>query len=89
MTELVCKPVRAPVVKGRGLYEVHMNREPLGLTVRARNAGEADRMLQVVFRHELNGKTLDFDVGDFIGKENDNGKDADDGGDPEEKGQAG
>ena len=65
MTEIVMKPVKARVVKGRGLYEAHMDRKPLGLLVRARNAGEADGMLRFVFRRELKGKTLDFMVEDF------------------------
>lgn len=71
MTELVCKPEKAPVVKKRGLYEVYMNRKPLGLHIRARNAGEADEMLRFVFTHELTDKNLDFNLEDF--KEDDNG----------------
>lgn len=71
MTELVCKPLKEPVVKGKGVYAVYMNRTDLGLRVRARNAAEADLMIQTCFRHELPGKTLDYDINQF--KENDNG----------------
>lgn len=73
MTELVCKPEKASVVKGRGLYEVYMNRKPLGLHIRAKNAGEADEMLRFVFTHELTDKNLDFRIEDF--KEGNDGED--------------
>lgn len=72
MTELVCRPLKEPVVKGKGVYAVYMNRTDLGLRVRARNAAEADLMLQTCFLHELPGKTLNYDINQF--KENDNGE---------------
>lgn len=65
MTDMVCRPEKAPIVKGKGLYMVYMNRKPLGLHIRAKTAAEADEMLQVVFRHELPGKTLDYDLHEF------------------------
>lgn len=82
MTELVCKPLREPVVKGRGVYAVYMNRTDLGLRVRARNAAEADLMIQTCFRHELPGKTLDYDINMF--KENNNVNEEGKGGSAEE-----
>lgn len=75
MTELVCKPLKEPVVKGKRVYAVYMNRTDLGLRVRARNAAEADLMIQICFLHELPGKTLDYDINQF--KENDNGNEED------------
>ena len=65
MTTLVSKPLNLPKVKGKGVYEVWMNGKPLGLTIRAKNAPEADLMLREVFRHELAGKYLEFDSKDF------------------------
>ena len=58
MTELVMKPEKAPVVRGLGLYRVYMNRKPIDLLFRARNAGEADAMLQYLFAEQTRGKTL-------------------------------
>lgn len=75
MTELVCKPLKEPVVKGKGVYAVYMNRTDLGLRVRSHNAAEADLMLQTCFRHELPGKTLDYDINTFKGNDNGNEED--------------
>lgn len=58
MTEIVFKPEKAPVVQGRGLYRAFMNRKPLDLLFRAKNAGEADAMLQYLFASQTRGKTL-------------------------------
>ena len=58
MTELVMKPEKAPVVRGLGLYRVYMNRKPIDLMFRARNAGEADTMLQYLLTEQTRGKTL-------------------------------
>lgn len=58
MTEIVFKPEKAPVVDGRGLYRAYMNKRPLELLFRARNAGEADGMLQYLFSEQTRGKTL-------------------------------
>lgn len=65
MTTLVCKPEKVPIVKGRGVYGVYMNGDPLGLFIRAKNAGDADEQLRIVFRHQLASKYLDFRKEDF------------------------
>lgn len=52
------KPEKAPVVQGQGLYRVYMNRKPIDLLFRARNAGEADLMMQFLFSEQTKGKTL-------------------------------
>ena len=72
MTDLVMKPEKAPVVQGRGLYRVYMNRQPLDLLFRAKNAGEADKMLQYLFMTQTKGKTLTVPDGLLYGKEEDN-----------------
>ena len=60
----VLKPAKAPVVNGENLYDVRVNGEPL-FRVRARNAGLGERKVMVCFRHELTGRTLNFNLGDF------------------------
>ena len=72
MTDLVMKPEKAPVVQGRGLYRVYMNRQPLDLLFRAKNAGEADKMLQYLLREQTRGKTLMVPEELLTGKEEDN-----------------
>ena len=69
----VLKPAKAPVVNGENLYDVRVNGEPL-FRVRAKNAGLGERKVMVCFRHELTGRTLNFNLGDFpeYDKENDN-----------------
>lgn len=65
MTTLVCKPEDVPKVKGRGVYGVYMNGDPLGLFIRAKTAGEADEMLRIVFRSQLPNKYLEFEKDKF------------------------
>lgn len=60
----VLKPVKAPVVNGENLYDVRVNGESL-FRVRARNAASGERKVMVCFRHELTGRTLNFNLGDF------------------------
>ena len=63
MTEIVFKPEPgAKIVSGKGLYRAHQNRKPLDLLFRARNAGEADAMLQYLFTHQTAGKIIDYDL---------------------------
>lgn len=63
MTTIVFKPeANSGTLKGRGLYRAYMNQRPLDLLVRAKNATEADAMLQYLFRKETAGKTLRFDL---------------------------
>lgn len=67
MTEIVFKPEPGSgAVGGKGLYRAFQNRKPLDLLCRARNAGEADRMLQYLFEKQTGGKTLDFDLQGII-----------------------
>lgn len=78
MTEIVFKPEPgAKTVSGKGLYRAYLNKKPLDLLCRARNAGQADEMLQYLFESQTSGKTLDYDINTF--KENDNGEEDEDG----------
>lgn len=78
MTEIVFKPEPgAKIVAGKGLYRAHQNRKPLDLLFRARNAGEADAMLQYLFEHQTAGKTIDYDLKGMLEcKEETNGNDS-------------
>lgn len=78
MTEIVFKPEPgAKIVSGKGLYRAHQNRKPLDLLFRARNAGEADAMLQYLFEHQTAGKTIDYDLDGLLEcKEETNVKDS-------------
>lgn len=71
----VLKPAKAPVIRGENLYDVKVNGEAL-FRVRAKNAALGERKVMVCFRHELAGRTLDFNLGDFpeYDKEKDDGK---------------
>ena len=67
MTEIFFKPEPgAKIVSGKGLYRAHQNRKPLDLLFRARNAGEADAMLQYLFEHQTAGKTIDYDLNGLL-----------------------
>ena len=72
----VLKPFpKAGIVRGETLYNVRVNGERL-FQVRARNAAVGERKIMVCFRHELAGRTLNFNLGDFpeYDKEKDEGK---------------
>lgn len=83
MITIVMKPVKAPVVRGEGLYECEFNKSERMCRVRARNAAEAERKFMVCCRSDLPGKLLDFDPLDYpdFDRRRDNGKETDDGGD--------
>lgn len=65
MITIVMKPVKAPVVRGEGLYECEFNRSERMCQIRARNAAEAERKFMVCCRTDLPGKLLDFDPEDY------------------------
>ena len=64
-TTLVCKPEKVSLKRGRGVYGVYANGEPLGLFIRAKTAGDADEMLRIIFRQQLANKYLEFNKEDF------------------------
>lgn len=69
MIQILAKPLKAPVVNHEGLYTVLMktgNGEYKELlSVRARTGAHAEEKLAFCFRHELTGKTLDFNMEDI------------------------
>lgn len=62
---IVMKPVKAKVVHGEGLYLAVMNHQDGLCYIRAKNSYEAERKMSIVFRHEIKGKTIDFNANDF------------------------
>ena len=63
MTEIVFRPEPgAGVAEKRTLYRAFVNRKPIGLLVRAKNAAEADELVQWLFENETRGKTLVADM---------------------------
>lgn len=74
MISILAHPTQAPKERGRGLYVMEFRfggkSVPL-MKVRAKTGAEAEEALGIVFRHELSGKTLDFDPGEWReGEEN-------------------
>ena len=63
MIQIVMKPVPgAGMVNRENLYAVLFNGEDVGLKVRGRKAAHAEEKLMVIFREQLNGKTIDYDL---------------------------
>lgn len=66
MIQLLAKPLQAPRVNGEGLYSILLK---VGkddyrslLNVRAKTGAQAEEKLAFCFDHELQGKTLSFDI---------------------------
>ena len=73
MTEIVFKPEPGAGVENRmSLYRAYVNRKPVGLLVRAKNAGAADRLVQHLFTTQTGGRTLVAD--ENLMKEVENGE---------------
>lgn len=63
MIQIIMKPTPgAGVVNRESLYTALFNGEDVGLKVRARRASHAEEKMMVVFREQLNGKTVDYDL---------------------------
>lgn len=63
MIQLVMKPVPGErVVGGETLYAALFNGEDVGLRVRARRASHAEDKMMIIFREQLRGKTVDYDL---------------------------
>lgn len=66
MIQLLAKPIQAPRLHGEGLYSVLMKvgKEEYKslLNVRAKTGAQAEEKLAFCFNHELQGKTLSFDI---------------------------
>ena len=72
MTEIVFKPEPGAGVENKmTLYRAYVNRKPVGLLVRAKNAGAADRLVQHLFTTQTGGRTLVADEDLMKAAEND------------------
>lgn len=80
MTEIVFKPEPGAGVENKmTLYRAYVNRKPVGLLVRAKNAGAADRLVQHLFTTQTGGRTLVADENLMKAAENDDGRDSEGG----------
>lgn len=72
MIQIVMKPVPGEgVVNRETLYTALFNGEDVGLRVRGLRASHAEAKMMVVFREQLRGKTVDYDLERYLeGKEN-------------------
>lgn len=63
MIQIVMKPAPgAGVVDRETLYTALFNGEDVGLRVRARRASHAEDKMMTIFREQLRGKTVDYDL---------------------------
>lgn len=73
MIQLLAKPMQAPRVNGEGLYSILMKvgKEEYKslLDIRAKTGAQAEEKLAFCFNHELQGKTLNFDIENIKRKE--------------------
>lgn len=85
MIQIVMKPdYDAKVVSGENLYMCFVNGEDIGLRVRGRKAAHAEEKLMEVFRLDLKGKTLDYDLEAYRKDKEEKGQGADSAGAKEE-----
>ena len=72
MIQIVMKPTPGEgVVDRETLYTALFNGEDVGLKVRGLRASHAEAKMMVVFREQLKGKTVDYDLERYLeGKEN-------------------
>ena len=74
MIQIVMKPVPGEgVVNRETLYTALFNGEDVGLRVRGLRASHAEEKMMVVFREQLKGKTVDYDLERYL-KEKENDK---------------
>lgn len=65
--QIVMKPTPGEgVVHGETLYTALFNGEDVGLKVRGLRASHAEAKMMVVFREQLKGKTVDYDLEAYI-----------------------
>lgn len=72
MINLMLEPVDAPRIAYEALYQVKFNGEPL-LQVRGRNKKHAEEKLMVIFREQLKGKVVDYDLEAYLKRKKDTG----------------
>ena len=67
MIQIVMKPVPGEgVVNRETLYTALFNGEDVGLRVRGLRTSHAEEKMMVVFREQLKGKTVDYDLERYL-----------------------
>ena len=67
MIRVVMKPVPGGgVVDGETLYAALFNGENVGLRVRGMRASHAEAEMMVIFREQLKGRTVDYDLERYL-----------------------
>ena len=63
MIQIVMKPdYDVKPVSGENLYKCLFNGEDVGLRVRGKRASHAEDKMMVIFREQLKGRTVDYDL---------------------------
>lgn len=74
MIQIVMKPdYDAGIVDKESLYRVVCNGEDIGLRVRGLRAAHAEEKLMVIFREQLKGKVVDYDLEAYLKSKKDTG----------------
>lgn len=74
MIQIVMKPdYEAGIVDKESLYRVICNGEDIGLRVRGLRAAHAEEKLMVIFREQLKGKVVDYDLEAYLKSKKDVG----------------
>lgn len=70
MIQIVMKPTPGEgVVAGETLYTALFNGEDVGLRVRGLRASHAEAKMMAIFRAQLRGKTVSYDLEQYLKKE--------------------
>ena len=74
MIQIVMKPdYDAGIVERESLYKCICNCEDIGLRVRGLRAAHAEEKLMVIFREQLKGKVVDYDLEAYLKSKKDVG----------------
>ena len=67
MIQIVMKPdYDVKPVSGENMYKCLFNGEDVGLRVRGRKAAHAEDKMMVIFREQLKGRTVDYDLEAYL-----------------------
>lgn len=74
MIQIIMKPdYDAKSVDGENLYKCLFNGEDVGLRVRGRKAAHAEEKMMEIFRSQLKGKEVDYDLEEYRKKKSEGG----------------
>ena len=72
MIQIVFKPEKATIVRGESLYRAVFNQKDTVFTVRAKNAAHAELKVLEMFKFNLTGKTINYDVESWLQSKREN-----------------